>query len=226
MEKKLTAINADLSEYVAIDTNKMAWEASPSSTVWRKPLYRAGDEFSAVTSIVKYEAEGKFRTHHHPQGEEIFVLEGEFCDDHGRYPAGSYILNPDGSKHAPYSDTGCILFVRLRQYDGKDRLQTVINTHDAQWKPGLVGGLSVLPLYSQEQYPENMALVRWQAGTQFHRHTHPGGEEIYVLEGTFEDEHGVYPAGTWIRAPHMSIHQPFSRDGCLIYVRVGGLAKS
>jgi hypothetical protein len=49
------------------------------------------------------------------------------------------------------------------------------------------------------------------------------GEEILVLEGTFSDELGDYPAGTWMRSPHASPHQPFSRDGCLIYVKVGHL---
>jgi anti-sigma factor ChrR (cupin superfamily) len=216
-------VNADLSQHVVVDTTSMDWEASPSGSVWRKPLYRQGGEFGPVTSIVKYEAGGKFRSHPHPQGEEIFVLEGEFCDDHDRYPAGSYILNPDGSQHAPYSDTGCILFVRLRQYDGADRKQLVINTDKSAWHQGMVEGLSVLPLYSQANYPENMALVRWQPDTYFPEHVHPGGEEILVLEGTFEDEHGQYPEGTWIRGPHMSRHKPYSREGCLIYVRVGGL---
>ena len=218
-----TDIHADLSQHIVVDTRSMEWEASPSGTVWRKPLYREGGEFGPVTSIVKYEAGGKFRTHPHPQGEEIFVLEGEFCDDHGRYPAGTYILNPDGSQHAPYSDRGCILFVRLRQYAGEDRKQTVIDTRKSVWHQGMVEGLTVLPLYSQADYPENMALVRWQPNTYFPEHVHPGGEEILVLEGTFEDEHGQYPQGTWIRGPHMSQHKPFSREGCLIYVRVGGL---
>ena len=220
----LADINADLSQHIVVNTNDMDWEASPSGTVWRKALYRVDGEFGPVTSIVKYEAGGKFRTHTHPQGEEIFVLSGEFCDDHGRYPAGTYLLNPDGTQHAPYSDQGCILFVRLRQFDGTDRRQVIINTHQSQWSPGVVDGLSVLPLYSQANYPENMALVRWQPNTFFHEHTHPGGEEILVLEGTFEDEHGVYPQGTWIRGPHMSRHKPFSKEGCLIYVRIGGLA--
>ena len=88
----------------------------------------------------------------------------------------------------------------------------------------MVEGLTVLPLYSQPNYTENMALVRWQPDTYFTRHTHPGGEEIFVIAGTFEDEHGSYPKGSWIRSPHMSTHTPFSRQGCLIYVRVGGLA--
>lgn len=217
-------INADLSEHVVVDTTNMDWQASPSGTVWRKPLYREGGEFGPVTSIVKYEAGGKFRTHSHPEGEEILVLSGEFCDDHGRYPTGTYLLNPDGTQHAPYSDQGCTLFVRLRQFDGSDRNQVCLDTTKTEWHPGIMQGLSVLPLYSQANYPENMALVRWQPETYFHEHVHPGGEEILVLEGTFEDEHGEYPQGTWIRGPHMSKHKPFSREGCLIYVRVGGLA--
>ena len=70
---------------------------------------------------------------------------------------------------------------------------------------------------------ENVALVRWDPGTHFHPHMHMGGEEILVLEGTFSDEHDDYRAGTWIRSPHASEHQPFSREGCLIYVKVGHL---
>ena len=221
----LDDINADLSQHIVVDTERMQWESSPSGTVWRKPLYRVGGEFGPVTSIVKYEAGGQFRTHPHPQGEEIYVLDGEFCDDHGRYPAGTYILNPDGTEHAPFSEIGCTLFVRLRQYDGAKRKQLAVNTHTMEWRQGMVEGLTVLPLYSQPDYPENMALVRWQADTYFPEHTHPGGEEIFVLEGTFEDDYGEYPTGSWIRSPHLSKHKPYSKEGCLIYVRVGGLPK-
>ncbi len=220
----LADVNSDLSQQVVIDTQSMPWQSSPSGTVWRKPLYREGGEFGPVTSLVRYQAGGKFRSHAHPQGEEILVLAGEFCDDHGRYPQGSYLLNPDGSQHAPYSDHGCTLLVRLRQYAGHDRPQIKLDTTQAHWRQGMIEGLTVLPLYAQANYTENMALVHWQPETYFARHTHPGGEEIFVIEGTFEDEHGVYPQGSWIRSPHMSTHTPFSRQGCLIYVRVGGLA--
>ena len=220
----LADVNSDLSQQVVIDTQSMPWQSSPSGTVWRKPLYREGGEFGPVTSLVRYQAGGKFRSHAHPQGEEILVLAGEFCDDHGRYPQGSYLLNPDGSQHAPYSDHGCTLLVRLRQYAGHDRPQIKLDTTQAHWRQGMVEGLTVLPLYAQANYTENMALVHWQPETYFARHNHPVGEEIFVIEGTFEDEHGVYPQGSWIRSPHMSTHTPFSRQGCLIYVRVGGLA--
>ena len=70
---------------------------------------------------------------------------------------------------------------------------------------------------------ENVALVRWAPGTKFAQHAHWGGEEIFVIEGTFQDEHGDYPAGSWIRSPHLSQHNPWSDEGCLIYVQTGHL---
>ena len=68
------------------------------------------------------------------------------------------------------------------------------------------------------------SLVRYAPNTTFPLHVHGGGEEILVLEGTFYDEHGVYPKGTWIRSPHLSAHQPYTKDdGALIYVKTGHL---
>lgn len=67
------------------------------------------------------------------------------------------------------------------------------------------------------------ALVRWAPGTYFQAHGDFAGKEILVLEGVFEDEFGRHPAGTWIRSPHGSRHQPFSREGALIWVKVGHL---
>jgi anti-sigma factor ChrR (cupin superfamily) len=64
--------------------------------------------------------------------------------------------------------------------------------------------------------------VRWAPNTRFNAHSHPGGEEILVLQGLFRDEHGEYPAGTWIRSPRGSRHAPFTgAEGALIYVKVG-----
>ncbi len=220
----LPDINADLAQRAVVDTHRMIWEPSPSGTVWRKPLYRRDGELGPVTSLVRYAPGGAFPEHEHPQGEEILVLDGVFSDEHGNYPAGAFLMNPHGSRHSPRSESGCTLFVRLRQYPGEDRPRLVEDTNAAEgWHPGLVDGLKVHPLYSQGGYPESVALVRWDPDTHFQRHTHWGGEEILVLEGEFGDEHGRYPEGTWIRSPHMSQHTPFSETGCLIYVRVGGL---
>jgi anti-sigma factor ChrR (cupin superfamily) len=185
-------------------------------------LDRIGDEVARATSIVRYAPESRFSPHTHELGEEFLVLEGTFSDEHGDYPAGTYVRNPPGSSHTPSTVDGCTLFVKLRQFDPDDQTQVRVDTRHAQFVPGAVPGLTVLPLHDFKG--ENVALVRWAPGTEFHPHTHMGGEEILVLEGTFCDEYGDYPAGTWLRSPHASVHRPFSKDGCLIYVKVGHLS--
>ncbi len=214
-------LNADFSQRVAIDTNAMAWEKSPMVGVERRKLDRIGDEVARATSLVRYAPESYFSEHTHSGGEEFFVLEGVFSDEHGDYPAGTYVRNPIGTAHTPHSKDGCVIFVKLQQFVESDTEQFSINTRDAKFSPGQVPGLSVLHLHSHEG--ESCALVRWAPGTKFAPHRHFGGEEILVLEGTFQDEMGDYPKGTWLRSPHMSQHNPFSDEGCLIYVKTGHL---
>lgn len=214
-------LRSDWSERAVVDWSAMKWLDSPSAGVQRKMLERDGDEVARATSIVRYAPGSHFSRHVHELGEELFVLDGEFCDDSGRFAAGSYICNPPGSAHAPWSDDGCVLFVKLRYFDLADDMRVVVHTHDGHWLPGLVPGLSVMPLH--EFRTEHTALVRWAPGTYFNPHHHFGGEEVVVVEGVFEDEHGRYPAGSWIRSPHLSQHQPFSREGCIILVKTGHL---
>ncbi|KAB2674085.1 MULTISPECIES: cupin domain-containing protein [Hyphomicrobiales] len=64
------------------------------------------------------------------------------------------------------------------------------------------------------------SIVRYAAGSAFPRHTHRGGEEILVLDGTFQDEHGDYPAGSYFRNPPGTSHVPAAKDGCIIFVRL------
>ena len=215
-------VNADFNARVAIDTRNMPWIASPQAGVERKMLDRVGDEVARATSIVRYAPGSAFAPHTHDLGEEFLVLAGTFEDDQGAYPAGTYVRNPPGSRHRPFSTAGCEIFVKLRQFQAGDDARVVIATSQAAFRPGLVPGLTVLPLH--EYGSEHVALVRWAPGTRFQVHTHWGGEEILVLEGTFSDEYGDYPAGSWLRSPHLSRHQPFSDEGCLIYVKVGHLA--
>ena len=215
-------VNADFNARVAIDARNMPWLASPQAGVERKMLDRVGDEVARATSIVRYAPGSVFAPHTHDLGEEFLVLTGTFEDDQGAYPAGTYVRNPPGSRHRPFSTAGCEIFVKLRQFQAGDDARVVIDTSQAAFRPGLVPGLTVLPLH--EYGSEHVALVRWAPGTRFQAHTHWGGEEILVLEGTFSDEYGDYPAGSWLRNPHLSRHQPFSDEGCLIYVKVGHLA--
>lgn len=64
------------------------------------------------------------------------------------------------------------------------------------------------------------SLVRYAPQSRFAAHTHPGGEEILVLSGTFSDEASDYPAGVYLRNPPGSRHQPFSTEGACIFVKL------
>ena len=128
------ALNPDLSIRTVEKTATMNWTASPSGSVWRKRVHLVGTpEAGQVTSVVRYEPDSQFPLHVHPDGEEILVLEGVFSDEHGDWPAGTYILNPEGVSHAPFSKAGCVLFVKLRQYPGNGRQQLAINTNELAW---------------------------------------------------------------------------------------------
>ncbi|MBP7790497.1 MAG: cupin domain-containing protein [Zoogloea sp.] len=214
-------LNDDPSKRVVLRSAELPWQFSPVAGVERRLLARDGGEDARATSIVRYLPGAAFPSHAHPQGEEIVVLDGEFADEYGVYPAGTYIKNPPGSRHAPRSAAGCTLFVKLRHLDDRDSEQVVVRPPDRRWRPGLVSGLEVLAL--SQFGTTHTALVRWAPGTFFNKHQHFGGEEILVLQGTFQDEYGDYPSGTWIRSPHMSSHQPYSEPGCLIFVKVGHL---
>ena len=162
----------------------------------------------------------KFKKHIHELGEEILVLDGVFSDEAGDYPAGTYIMNPPGSAHTPFSQQGCTLFVKLRHLGSDQVHRELVDTKNSPWYQGMVAGLTVMPLMRQGS---GSTLVRWAPETYFNPHKHYGGEEIFVIDGVFEDEHGSYRAGSWIRSPHMSLHKPFSKKGCTIFVKTGHL---
>ena len=152
-----STINGDLSVRVAVDTAAMQWTPSPSRTVWRKRVHLVGPaEAGQVTSVVRYEPGSKFHVHDHPNGEEILVLEGVFSDEHGDWPAGTYLLNPEGFRHAPFSREGCVLFVKLRQYPSRTRAHIVVVTPSVPWEPGDRAGVEIRPLYSQAGFADHV----------------------------------------------------------------------
>ena len=64
------------------------------------------------------------------------------------------------------------------------------------------------------------SLVRYAPDSYFPHHLHPGGEEILVLSGTFSADDDDYPAGWYLRNPPTSGHQPHSREGAIIFVKL------
>ncbi len=217
-------INGDLTAFCTVDTPAMQWQASPSGTVWRKRVHLVGPvESGQVTSVVRYDSNSSFPEHDHPQGEEILVLEGVFSDQQGDWPAGTFLLNPEGFRHAPFSRPGCVLFVKLRQYPGLDRRHVAIDTSELEWQEGDVAGLARKPLYSQDGYPDSVELQKWQAGADAAGIVYPQGAEMFVIEGSFNDERGRYEKGHWLRLPAGATQHLRTDTGCTVYLKNAGL---
>ncbi len=90
-----------------------------------------------------------------------------------------------------------------------------------EWVPSPMAGVERVMLDRVgEEKARATSLVRYAPDSHFPRHLHPGGEEIFVLTGTFSDEEGDYPAGWYLRNPPDSSHQPFSDSGATIFVKL------
>ena len=217
-------ISGDMSLRVVVDTQTMMCQASDSGTVSRKRAHLVGGaESGQVTSVVRYSPNATFPVHDHPDGEEIFVLQGTFSDEQGDWPAGTYLLNPEGFRHAPFSREGCVLFVKLWQYGGPERLHLVLHRDDRDWQVTAHTGIRTKILYEDPALPYQTQLEQWDAGTALGTLEYSGDIEIFVLSGSFEDEYGVCGEHTWLRIPAGRKHIPTSSQGCALYVKTGRL---
>ena len=214
-------IHADLNRRAVVNSEELDWVASPLPGVERRMLERDGAESGRATTIVRYAPGSHFSSHVHTGGEEYLVLDGVFSDETGDFGPGMYVRNPVGSRHRPHSEGGCVIFVKLWQMEPDDREYVRIDTNKAEWLPGPVDGVSLMALHRRGL--EEVSLVKAAPGASFPRHSHDQGEEILVLDGVIEDEHGRYPKGTWIRDPAGSAHTPFSTEGATLYVKTGHL---
>ncbi len=216
-------LNADFSKHVAIRPEDYEWHKSPSPGVERMMLDRIGGEVARATSLVRFAPDATFAEHTHGGGEEFLVLEGAFGDEHDIYPAGYYVRNPVGTSHSPrVGPDGCLILVKLYQMEDDDQHQFAIDTNDATWQPGQQAGIETLRLH--EYGKERVTLNRWAPDTAVIRHGHPGGHEVFVIEGSYFDEYGEYPAGSWVRYPPGTEHAPESGpEGALVYSKVGHL---
>jgi len=192
-------INADFSKRVAVHAGRLPWKASPMAGVDRRMLDRLGDEVARATSIVRYAPGSHFSPHVHTGGEEFLVLDGVFQDEHGDFPVGSYIRNPPQSSHTPGSAPGCVIFVKLWQFDPDDRAAVKLDTgqmpyedhpHDA--------AVRTKPLYRDDR--EDVTLEEWAPGASIQLRDHRG-LEVLVLDGGFEEAGEGFARQSWLRLP-------------------------
>ncbi len=182
-------INDDFNQRVVIDTNRMDWVNSPMPGVERKMLDRIGAESGHATSIVRYAPESAFSAHTHHGGESFLVLSGVFSDEHNDYPAGTYVRNPVGTSHTPFSKKGCVIFVKLWQFEVTDTRQFHIDTNGDRTK-----NLHVVD-------SEQVTLVSLKPGEHYVFQSPVRRFEILILSGSIIDSHNEYETGYWLRNP-------------------------
>lgn len=214
------AINKNLLSRTAVLYNSLTWHDTLHTGILFGGFESDPEvQNHPVTMLTKFEPGGFFGTHAHPGGEEILVLEGVFKDETGVHLPGTYMLNPEGFIHRPYSDEGCLTFVKLRQHGGKTRQQVRVNIFDLPWQPGVIPEIQVKPLYEQMGYPEKVWIEQWRPGSSLSNVVETEVKEIFVIEGTWSDELGDYPRYSWVRYSPNCPYHPASKDGCLIYVK-------
>lgn len=172
------------------------WVPSPMAGVERILLDRRGDEVAVATSIVRYAPGARFSAHGHELGEEFIVLEGEFGDEVGRYPVGTYVRNPPGSGHTPFSDPGCVIFVKLRQFALNDQRQCVVPIRfDTP-----VTGFEVDQLHAHQG--EVVSVIRAAAGERVMLPANYYTRELLVLAGSVNwqtEQTRTLAPRSWIR---------------------------
>jgi anti-sigma factor ChrR (cupin superfamily) len=211
----------DFARREVIDTTAIPWVSSPGGHVERRMLDRTGAERARATSIVRYAAESRFPAHEHGGGEEFLVLAGTFSDDDGDFPAGWYVRNPVGSRHAPRSAPGCVIFVKLWWMHAADQAFVRIDTIAA--RPEDAGrNVGVVSLHRFAD--ESAAILHLAPGAVVPERALPGGEEFLVLSGTCHDEGGTYTPMTWSRHPPGHASALTSATGARLFVKRGHLS--
>lgn len=215
-------LHADLSQRASVHAAELPWQASPIAGVERRMLHRVGTEVAQASTIVRYAPGSRFSAHTHTGGEEFLVLEGVFQDEHGDYPAGSYIRNPPMSRHTPGSEPGTTIFVKLWQFDPQDR--THVRVHGdklARVADASRPGVQVSPLFKDAH--EDVRIETWAAHSPVVLDL-PEGGEFLLLQGQFEESGERFASQSWLRLPRGSrLQAAVGPQGAKVWAKLGHL---
>lgn len=212
-------LHADFTKRVVVHSDEEPWQASPMPGVDRRMLDRIGGEVARATTIVRYAPESKFSAHTHSGGEEFIVLEGVFQDEHGDFPAGTYVRNPPTTEHTPGSEPGCTIFVKLWQFDMDDRNQFRKDMADELASP--VDGVATAELHKDDR--ETVTYRKLEAGAAL-KVNDAGGIEVLVLTGEITEGGDKLQKGSWLRLPEgQALNAEAGASGATVWMKTGHL---
>ena len=215
-------IAADFEKREVVHSESLEWIKSPMAGVERRPLDRVGGEVARATTIVRYAPGSHFSPHIHTGGEEFIVLDGVFQDEHGDFPVGSYVRNPPQSSHTPGSDDGCVIFVKLWQYQPEDRKHVKLRMDTMGSVPDQNNpGLSITPLFKDEF--EEVSLLHVEPNVTATIDA-TSGAELLVLEGEVKEGNDTLVKHSWLRTPiGTSLTIKTSANGAKVWMKAGHL---
>lgn len=149
---------------------------------------------------------------------DFYVLHGGIQERDQTRAAGTFFSRNQALTLT--ADTGGALLLWYRDTVARSSGHETLARDELVWWEGPVQGMQIAPL---SKLHHRVSLVQWQPDTHTTMHSHPYGEEIFVLSGELRDERGAYPAGTWMRFHPGTGHAPFSRQATLILLRNGHL---
>jgi anti-sigma factor ChrR (cupin superfamily) len=212
-------LNANFDQRVLVHASENPWQASPMPGVDRRMLDRIGGEVARATTIVRYAPGSRFSAHTHTGGEEFIVLEGVFQDEHGDYPAGTYVRNPPTTSHTPGSEAGCTIFVKLWQFDMDDRNQFRKDMAAEAEERG--AGVKVADLHRDAR--EHVTYWALEAGAEITLDA-PGGTEVLVLTGSLEEGDETLVKDSWLRLPDGTpLAGKAGPEGATLWIKTGHL---
>lgn len=212
--------NANYNLRVIEQASALPWEPTNRPGVSIRIFEAAQTLGARLTLLIHFEPGGSYNLAQHHGGEELLVLEGTLQTGSEHHLPGTYLRSPSGITRRTWSDTGCLLLVKLGEFSVADQAQRCIDTNDnSNWLPGPVDDTEVLPLHMHDT--RSVMMIRWLSDTGFRPRLDPQGEEIYVIEGCLSDSDGHYPAGTWIRNPIKVWQSWQATTGTLLYYKNG-----
>jgi len=99
----------------------------------------------------------------------------------------------------------------------------IVRSREIEWKPlaepGVSGVFVKVLQFDDETQRAPTILLKFEAGATYPAHNHPGGEEIFVLEGDIKLGKDHLYAGDYLYTAPNNIHAVRSVNGCVVLVK-------